>query len=232
MSSSDTSTRRRGPRPGTPRGPRMTRAAREQQLLDVAEQVFAESGYTDSTMEQIAGRAGITKPVIYDHFGSKERLLTAVVERARDELFEALVATLADMPKGARTEDYMRAGTRTFMQFFERRQASFRSYVQESAVAAAAGGEIEDLRRHHAHLVADQLGLIPALRDTNERVREGLAEIVIATNERVAGWRLRHPEITTDEAVDLVSSVLWGGLRSFLDTNTASGRTTSDPSPG
>lgn len=213
----DTRSRRRGPRPGTPRGPRMTRAEREQQLLDVAEEVFAESGYTDSTMEQIAGRAGITKPVIYDHFGSKERLLTAVVERARDELFTALVATLGEMPKRSRTEDYIRAGTRTFMEFFERRQSSFRSYVQESAVAAAAGGEIEDLRRHHAHLVADQLGLIPALRDTDERMREGLAEIVIATNERVAGWRLRHPEITTEQAVDLVSSVLWGGLRSFLD---------------
>lgn len=214
--STDTGTRRRGPRPGTPRGPRMTRAAREQQLLDVAEQVFAESGYTDTTMEQIAARAGITKPVIYDHFGSKERLLSAVVERARDELFEALVTTFGEMPAEARTEDYLRAGTRSFMEFFERRQASFRSYVQESAVAAAAGGEIEELRQHHAQLVADQLGLIPALRDADPLVREGVAEIVIATNERVAGWRLRHPEITTDQAVDLVTSMLYGGLRALL----------------
>ncbi len=209
-------TRRRGPKPGTPRAPRLSRVERERQLLEIAEATFAEQGYSETTMEQIATRAGITKPVIYDHFGSKERLLSAVVARIRRELLDAIGAALDALGSQAEPAEYFRAGVRAFMEFFERRQASFRAYQQQAALLAAAGGDIEQLRQAQARDIADRFGLLPQFPDVADEVRLGLAEIVIATNERVTAWWLRHPEVNLDGAVELVMSVLWSGFGSLL----------------
>jgi AcrR family transcriptional regulator len=207
--------RRRGPKKGTPRAPRMRREERERQLLDVAEKVFAAHGYQETTMELIASAAGITKPVIYDHFGSKENLLVAVVARAREDLLASTAAALAAIPKHSPVEDYFRAGVRSFMEFFERRRGSFRVYMQESAVAVVAGADIESLRQAQAREIAERFGDIPQIAAYPMAYREAMAEIMIATNERVAGWRLRNPEIDLDTAVEIVMAVLWNGFRSY-----------------
>jgi len=52
---------------------RVPRAVRERQLLELAEELFAERGYGGASMEELARRAGVTKPVVYELFGSKER---------------------------------------------------------------------------------------------------------------------------------------------------------------
>ena len=208
--------RRRGPLPGTPRGPRMSRADREQQLLDVAEQVFGEHSYTETTMEQVAARAGITKPVIYDHFGSKERLLTAVVERARDDLTLRLSTAFEGVSKDATPRDYFRLGVLAFMEFFDERRSSFTVYQQEAAVAAAAGSDIEALRHTQVELLISQFELVPGVAVRPGHLRRGVVEIIIAANERVAGWRLRHPEVTSEQATDLVVDTLWPGIEVML----------------
>ena len=207
--------RRRGPAKGTPRAPRMTRAQRESQLLEVAESVFAEHGYQDTTMELIAAAAGITKPVIYDHFGSKEKLLVAVVARAREDLLNSTASALEALPPHAPVEDHFRAGVRAFMEFFERRRGSFRVYMQESAVAVVAGQDIENLRQAQAREIAERFGDNPQIAAYPIVYREAMAEIMIATNERVAAWRLRNPEIDLDTAVEIVMAVLWNGFSSY-----------------
>ncbi|KGN37560.1 TetR/AcrR family transcriptional regulator [Knoellia subterranea] len=207
--------RRRGPAKGTPRAPRMSRKDRERQLLDVAEAVFAEHSYQDTTMELIAAEAGITKPVIYDHFGSKENLLVAVVARAREDLLSSTKEAIDAIPPHSPVEDYFRAGVRAFMEFFERRRGSFRVYMQESAVAVVAGQDIEQIRQAQARDIADRFGDIPQIAAYPMPYREAMAEIMIATNERVAGWRLRHPEINLDMAVEIVMAVLWNGFKSY-----------------
>ena len=221
MTSTDTTApepapaRRRGPAKGTPRAPRMKRDERERQLLDVAEEVFAEHGYQDTTMELIAAEAGITKPVIYDHFGSKENLLVAVVARAREDLLASTAAALDALPPHSSVEAHFRAGGRSFMQFFEARRGSFRVYMQESAVAVVAGPDIENLRQAQAREIAERFSGNPQIAAYPMVFREAMAEIMIATNERVAAWRLRNPEIDLDTAVEIVMSVLWNGFGSY-----------------
>ncbi|EAP97230.1 putative transcriptional regulator [Janibacter sp. HTCC2649] len=207
--------RRRGPAKGTPRAPRMKREERERQLLDVAESVFAEHGYQDTTMETIAAAAGITKPVIYDHFGSKENLLVAVVARAREDLLSSTAAALDALPPHSPVEAHFRAGVRSFMQFFEARRGSFRVYMQESAVAVVAGQDIENLRQAQAREIAERFSGNAAIAAYPMVYREAMAEIMIATNERVAAWRLRNPEIDLDTAVEIVMAVLWNGFGSY-----------------
>jgi AcrR family transcriptional regulator len=190
----------------------MSRAAREQQLLDVAEETFAEQGYTETTMEQIAARAGITKPVIYDHFGSKERLLAAVVARNRHELLGAGGLALTALGPRAEPLACFRAGVTAFVEFYGRNRDSFRTYQQQTAILATAGGDTELLRQAQAADLADRLRLLPPFPDVSAEARLGLAEIVLATNERATAWWLRHPEASLDEAVDLVVSVIWFGM--------------------
>ena len=221
MTSTDTTApepapaRRRGPAKGTPRAPRMKRDERERQLLDVAEEVFAEHGYQDTTMELIAAEAGITKPVISDHFGSTENLLVAVVARAREDLLASTKTAIDAIPPRSPVEAYFRAGVRAFMEFFERRRGSFRVYMQESAVAVVAGQDIEMVRQAQARDIAERFGDIPQIAAYPMAYREAMAEIMIATNERVAGWRLRNPDINLDMAVEIVMAVLWNGFRSY-----------------
>src|ERR1051325_1025824 len=72
-----------------PRG-RTPRAVREAQMVAAAERLFAEHGYHGVSMDQIAAASGISKPMLYDYFGSKEGLFLACMERARGRLFEAI----------------------------------------------------------------------------------------------------------------------------------------------
>ncbi len=73
-------------RVSTARPPRLPRAEREQQILDVAHALFAERGYGAVTMDEVAAEVGVTKPLLYNYFGNKERLFLACVERGADAL--------------------------------------------------------------------------------------------------------------------------------------------------
>lgn len=76
---------------------RMTGKQRREQLLDIGRTVFAERGYDGTSVEEIAERAGVSKPVVYEHFGGKEGLYAVVVDRE--------MQLLLDMVTGALTGD-------------------------------------------------------------------------------------------------------------------------------
>src|SRR5689334_11093552 len=96
-----------------PRG-RTPRAVREAQMVAAAERLFSERGYHGVSMDEIAAASGITKPMLYDYFGSKEGLFLACVERARGRLFEEIASAV----RGAdAAEDALRAGVEAFLAF-------------------------------------------------------------------------------------------------------------------
>src|SRR2546425_13151993 len=68
---------------------KVPRAVREPQMLDAAVAVFAERGYHGASMDEIAAGAGVTKPMVYSYFGSKEDLYLACIDHARTRLMEA-----------------------------------------------------------------------------------------------------------------------------------------------
>src|SRR3954465_12240271 len=94
----------------------MTRAERERQMLDVAEGVFAEQGYGAVSMEEIAERVGLSKPMLYEYFGSKEGLLLGGVRRARGELREVTERAVA---AGGTPEEMLRRGYIAYFRFNE-----------------------------------------------------------------------------------------------------------------
>lgn len=186
---------------------RLPRAAREQQLLDVAERVFAEQGYSAASMDDIAVRAGVTKPVLYSHFGSKEGLVVACVARARGQLLEDTVAGIGDATD---FEQQLRRGIRAYFRFLDERHPAWAVLILEISVHGAAAEEIEAMRRQQADVIADALA---AATPELSRVRlSALAEGVIGACERVAMFRRSHPELSAEAATDELMTLLWAGL--------------------
>jgi AcrR family transcriptional regulator len=86
--------------PSSSSTPRLTATARREQLLDVALAVFARSGYHDTSMNDIADAAGVTKPVLYQHFDSKRELYQALVDDVGSRLLTAIVSAAAEATEG------------------------------------------------------------------------------------------------------------------------------------
>ena len=99
----------------------MTGTQRRDQLIGVGRAAFAERGLEGISMEEIAARAGVTKPVVYEHFGSKEGLYRAVVERETARLEQTILGAIQDGPWYDRIE----RGTYALLTFVEEETDGF-----------------------------------------------------------------------------------------------------------
>lgn len=207
---------RRGPTPGTPRPPRMTREARERQLVQIATEVFTTRGFLDTTMEEIAERAGITKPVIYDHFGSKEGLLAACVATASEDLRRATMDVWDVARPGATVKDYIRDSTRAVLGYFTENESSLRLLRDLSAASPAGAAHVERLRQEQVGACVDMLRRVDTLMDRPTAYLEAVAEGIVGVEDRLLVWRSRHPEATVEEVVEIVAAIIWGGLRGLV----------------
>ena len=206
--------------PARPVRRRMPRAEREAQILVVAEQVFAERGYQATTMEEVAARVGVTKPLIYEYFGSKEGLLAACIVRARSQLREATEASWAAVGPDAPLAEVFRAGVLAFFRFIDEHRNAFLLIQQEGAMASQASPLIESIREQQSAATAQMLASAPGLGDVPQEQLEGYAEVIVGACERVAVWRGRRPEVTAEQATDLVVSAVWHGLDAMLPVAT------------
>ena len=183
---------------------RLPRAEREQQILDAALTVFGEHGFRGASMDAVAERVGVTKPVLYTHFGSKEGLLLACIARARAELLE--VTTAAAMAASG-TEDMLRRGTLAFFRYLERREPAWTLLCSESSVT---GDALEGIRAQQtdfiAALLATQAPDAPAQRLT------GWAQVIVGACERLAIWRGTDRTVTAEQATEYLMDLAWTGL--------------------
>ncbi|RZQ60165.1 TetR/AcrR family transcriptional regulator [Amycolatopsis suaedae] len=187
----------------------MPRAERERQMIDVAEQVFAERGYLAASMDEIAERVGVSKPMLYEYFNSKEGLLLACIRQARSELRLATEDAVADV---ADAEEALRRGLHAFFVFIDRRRQSWLLLRHEmTLIGTPAADEIEATRRQQTDLIGKLMtGYFGA--DSPEQV-EASAEFVVGACERLAIWCERHEHVTPETATDYAMDLLWGGLR-------------------
>ncbi len=186
---------------------RMSRDERSRQLLDVAEAMFAERATTAVTMDEIAERAGVTKPVLYDHFGSKSGLLAACIARARLELQRSTEEAVAAGETGA---DALYRGLHAFFAFVQDHAPTWAVLVAESQLDAEAAAEVERVRTGQAAYLADLLA--EGLPDCPPSTAAAYAEIVIGASERLASWWQRHPELSLDDVTSAQMDLTWLGL--------------------
>lgn len=117
---------------------RMSAAKRRQQLVEVGRRIFAENGYDAATVEDIAAAAGVSKPVVYEHFGGKEGLYAVVCDRE----LAYLGAEITEALQGEGSRRRIERAAMALLRYVEERTDGFRILVRESSPAdgGSAGG--------------------------------------------------------------------------------------------
>nr|WP_309225293.1 TetR/AcrR family transcriptional regulator [Quadrisphaera sp. INWT6] len=115
---------------------RMTGAERREQLLDVGRVLFAEKGFDGTSVEEVAARARVSKPVVYEHFGGKEGLYAVIVDREVRALLSALSSALTVR---AHPKVLLERTTLALLGYVETSTDGFRILVRDSPVAQTTG---------------------------------------------------------------------------------------------
>ncbi|MBO3086558.1 TetR/AcrR family transcriptional regulator [Cellulomonas fengjieae] len=134
----------------------MTGAQRRAQLVDVSRRLFAEKGFDGTSIEEIAARAEVSKPVVYEHFGGKEGIYAVVVDREVQALTGALTSALE---VGGHPKALVERTALALLGYIETSEDGFRILVRDSPVAQATGtfsSLIGDVASQVEHLLADE----------------------------------------------------------------------------
>jgi AcrR family transcriptional regulator len=177
----------------------MPRAEREQRMLDAAGKAFARDGYHDASMDEIAGAAGISKPMLYNYFGSKEGLYIAYVRRSG----WALLALMRQAgPPDAPAELRLRAGVLAFLTYVQEHGAGWAVLHHETTTQGGPiAQQVADLREQIARMLSALFG-----------GRDAFAHAFVGAGESLAGWWLAHPERTKEEVAALLLDIASLGL--------------------
>jgi AcrR family transcriptional regulator len=194
-------------------GVRLKAPERRARILQAAEQEFAARGYHSTSMDDIAAAAGISKPVLYDHFASKLDLYTQLTEGIRDELTGRGAAAMAgDAPPGER----IRTAIDAFFTFVEERPSAARvllfTPVGEPELVDAAREVQAGATAALTALLVREPGLFAGGSDRELRL-ELLTEFMKQGLHGLAEWWSQHPQTPREVLVDAVTELVWSGLR-------------------
>ncbi len=194
-----------------PRGGRMPRRERRAQLLASALEVFVAQGYHAAAMDEIAERAGVSKPVLYQHFPGKLELYLALLDASCDQIIDncrqALASTHDNKQRVAATIDafygYVAGESGAFRLVFES------DLTNEPAVRAQLERVTNDCADMIAHVIHDDTGL------PDEASRLLAVSLVGMAQVSSRFWLAEGSEVPRDEAVALVAGLAWRGIRGY-----------------
>ena len=194
-----------------PRGARMPRRERRVQLLESALEVFVAQGFHAAAMDDIAERAGVSKPVLYQHFPGKLDLYLALLDASCDAIIDncrqALVATDDNKQRVAATIDafyaYVAGDSGAFRLVFES------DLTNEPAVRAQVDRVTTECADMIAHVIHDDTGL-PA-----EASRLLAVSLVGMAHVSARFWLAESGTISRDDAAALVAGLAWRGIRGY-----------------
>lgn len=194
-----------------PRGGRMPRRERRAQLLESALEVFVAQGYHAAAMDDIAERAGVSKPVLYQHFPGKLELYLALLDTSCDQIIEncrqALDSTHDNKQRVAATMD-------VFYAYVANESGAFRlvfesDLTSEPAVRQHVDRVTSECATMIAHVIHDDTGL----PDTASRL---LAVSLVGMAQVSARfWLTEANGIARSEAAALVAGLAWRGIRGY-----------------
>ncbi len=191
----------------------MPRAEREDKMLEAAGAAFATHGFHDTSMDEIARSAGISKPMLYNYFGSKRGLYVAYVERS-GYLLIASMRTAAS-PDEAPSKR-LRAGILAFLTYAEEHGSGWAILHREAIVQGGPlAAEVSELRERVASMLA------ALFKD------EALAHAFVGAGEALASWWLAHPQRPKEEMAQLLMDI---APLSPAPPDHASGRRSSEES--
>jgi AcrR family transcriptional regulator len=184
-----------------------------EQTLEAAHALFAERGYAAVTMDEIAAAIGVTKPLLYNYFGNKERLYIACMERAGDSLINTIAEAVSET---ANPGDALGAGVRAFFSFLDTDRSAWAVLFDETL---PHGGEVFDrVAAYRGQIVdlvsASLLAQLPMRSREAAKVEvEALSTALLGASEALARWWLRTEAINAKDAAELLISTVEPGLR-------------------
>jgi AcrR family transcriptional regulator len=183
---------------------------RREQILTTARRRFARTGYENTSLDDIAAAAGVTKPVLYRHFTGKQDLYLAVLDEHLSELIRRLWVALSASPD---PRERLRKGLDAYFAFVEERPDGFRMLVEAGTrndpdTQNRLGAGWDTLADGVARTVGDLLrgaGLDPAGAPIYARA-------LIGMTQSVADWWLRTKRVPRENLVDYLLALAWRGF--------------------
>jgi AcrR family transcriptional regulator len=189
---------------------RLPAVRRRRQLLDVALELFAQRGFHGASMDELAEAAGVTKPVLYQHFGSKRELYLEVLDDVGSRLLTEIgkAAAAAGTPR-----QQVEHGFSAYFRFVAAHESAFRVLFVGTG-RSSEDRRISDAVRRVEDAIADAIAVLIEA-DIDDDHRRLLAHGIVGLAESTSRFWLRHgrredPEVLARRLADLA----WAGLRS------------------
>ena len=194
-----------------PRNPRLPRKQRRAQLLAAARDVFVDVGYHAAAMDDIAARAGVTKPVLYQHFAGKHDLYLAIPNESADRFLRGIRGALLSTTEN---EERVHAAIGFFFEFVAHDDAEYRLLFESDLVNAP---EVASRRHQVADQCAEAIAEVIAVdtgldEEQSLLLAHGLLGLAQVAAQR---WLRGGRTLPVDEAARLVSSLAWSGISDF-----------------
>jgi AcrR family transcriptional regulator len=186
---------------------RMTGRERREQLLDVGRALFAEKGFEATSIEEIAARAGVSKPVVYEHFGGKEGLYAVVVDREMSDLLNRLTTALSSGHPRTLVEQAALA----LLTYIEEQTDGFRVLSRDSPVAGSTGtfsSLLNDIASQVEHIMSREF----TARGLSAKLAPMYAQMLVGMVAFTGQWWLEERKPKREEVAAHLVNLGWNGL--------------------
>lgn len=193
---------------------RMTREQRRDQLVEVARGLFAEKGFEGTSVEEIAARAEVSKPVVYEHFGGKEGLYAVVVDREIVHLDQAIHTALTRPKSSAR--QLIELGTLALLNYIDESPDGFRIISRDSTGGAAGSGSFATILSGVATRVEHLLASHFERSHFPSAMAPMYAQMLVGLVGLTGQWWLdarTENELSREEVAAHLVNLAWNGMR-------------------
>lgn len=192
---------------------RMTGQERREQLLNVGRKLFAEKGFETVTVEEIAAKADVSKPVVYEHFGGKEGLYAVVVDREMNYLLDSITQSLmGSRSDGASARELVEQAGMALFNYIDSNPQGFSILVRDSPVTAQTGS-FASLMVDIATQVEDVLAAEFKAHGINDKYAPMYSQMLVGMVAFTGQWWLDVRKPKKEEVVAHLVNLAWNGLR-------------------
>jgi len=185
----------------------MTGRERREQLVQIGRSLFAEKGFDGTSIEEIAARANVSKPVVYEHFGGKEGLYAVVVDREMSDLLARLTRSL----QSGHPRELAEQAALALLTYIEEETDGFRILSRDSSVAGSSGAFsslLNDIANQAEYVLAREF----AQRGINPKHAAMYAQMLVGMVALTGMWWLEERKPKREEVAAHLVNLAWNGL--------------------
>ncbi len=186
---------------------RMTAAERREQLIQIARGLFAERGFEGASIEEIASRAEVSKPVVYEHFGGKEGLYAVVVDRE----VRSLLTMMQEALTAGNPRMLLEQAALALLDYIEQSSDGFRILVRDSPIGSASGSFVSiigDVASRVEHILAAEF----TARGFDADAAPLYAQMLVGMVGTTGQWWLDERKPSKEQVAAHLVNLAWHGL--------------------